>query len=85
VVISIFIVLMIGLGNRLIAACMPEPAVASYYKTAAAYFLWVYFGMTVYLLMHGYWVGMLVRAKLRKAGPFGGSLVALERATVWVE
>lgn len=67
-VISVFIVLMVGLGSRLIAACTPEPAVAPYYRAAATYFLWVYFAMTVYLLIHGYWVGLLVRAKLRKAG-----------------
>jgi len=53
------------LGSRLLGQVQPEPAVAPYYRDAAAYFLWVYFGLSIYFLAHGYGVAIYLYTKLK--------------------
>jgi hypothetical protein len=53
-VISGFILFVLGVATRLVAAVQPEPPVIPYYRTAAKGFLCVYFVLTLYLLLYGY-------------------------------
>lgn len=64
-VISFFIVEVVIIAKNLISAVQPEPPVIPYYESAAKYFLVVYFGLTLYLLLHGYIVAFWLRSKLR--------------------
>lgn len=63
-VISVFIIAILIIARNLIAATQPQPAVIPYYKNAAIWFLIIYFGLTLYLLLHGYIVGFSLRYKL---------------------
>jgi hypothetical protein len=64
-VISFFIVEVVIIAKNLIAAVQPPPPVVPYYESAAKYFLVIYFGLTLYLLVHGYIVALWLRSKLR--------------------
>lgn len=60
-----FILIVCRLGARLLSQIQPEPAVAPYYREATTYFLWVYFGLSIYFLIHGYAVAFYLRYKLK--------------------
>jgi hypothetical protein len=64
ILISIFIIALIVIAKNLIAATQPQPAVVPYYKTAAIWFLIIYFSLTIYLLLHGYIVGYKLKKKI---------------------
>ncbi len=63
-VISFFIVEVVIIAKNLISAVQPLPPVVPYYESAGKYFLVIYFGLTVYLLLHGYIVAFWLRSKL---------------------
>ena len=63
-VISFFIVEVVLIAKNLISAVQPQPPVVPYYQSAAKYFLIIYFGLTLYLLLHGYIVALWLRSKL---------------------
>ncbi|HMG36312.1 MAG TPA: hypothetical protein VKM94_20405 [Blastocatellia bacterium] len=67
-VISFFILFVVQVARRLVAASQPEPAAVSYYKAAATVFLIIYFGLTTYMLILGYLVALSVRRKLKHHG-----------------
>jgi|SRR5882724_2217601 len=60
-----FILLVCNLGSELLKSIQPEPPIASYYRTASTYFLFIYFGLTIYFLLHGYLVAFWLRKKLK--------------------
>jgi hypothetical protein len=64
-VISFFILEVVNIAKNLISAAQPMPAVVPYYISAAKYFLVIYFGLTLYLLLHGYIIAFWLRYKLR--------------------
>lgn len=64
ILISIFIIAVIVIARNLIAATQPQPAVVPYYRTAAVWFLIIYFSLTIYLLLHGYIVGFQLKQKI---------------------
>ena len=64
VLISIFIIAVLAIARNMIAATQPQPAVVPYYKTAAVWFLIIYFSLTIYLLLHGYIVGFQLKKKI---------------------
>ena len=66
VVLSVFIALLCGVAQDLIAVAMPRPPVIPYYVRAATFFLIIYFGLTAYLLVHGYLVAFFLHRNLRK-------------------
>lgn len=63
-VISAFIIAVLYIAKSLIGATQPQPAVVPYYKTAAIWFLIIYFGLTSYLLIYGYVVGYRLKRRL---------------------
>lgn len=65
-VLSLFIVALWCTARGLIAAATPQPLVIPYYAKAAKYFLVIYFGLTTYLLLHGYILAFLLRQNMKK-------------------
>ena len=66
-VISFFILVVVHVGQQLIAAAQPEPAIVPYYRTTATVFLLIYFGLTIYMLAFGYYVAFILRKELKQA------------------
>ena len=64
-VITFFILVMAYLAFTMIASISPRPLIFDYYEIAFLVFIIAYFALTLYFLIHGYWIAFQLRAQLR--------------------
>ena len=64
-VITVFILVMTYLALTMIASVSPRPLIFDYYQIAFLIFLIAYFALTLYFLIHGYWIAFQLRAQMQ--------------------
>jgi hypothetical protein len=64
-VITVFILEINYLASALITSVLPRPILFDYYETAFRLFIISYFVLTLYFLIHGYWIALNLRNAMK--------------------